>query len=111
MDCDRSNDEARSSEPVIESPTQEYVLPNHQCDRKLESNAVSNQRISGSEPSSDSPAQENLFPSGQEGGESSVAMVVHQIFDDDGRQTTVSLPRSAAFHTVNMVSEKFSNSL
>ena len=105
MDCDESNNEARSSEPVTVSPTQEYVLPDHEDDSKLESGAVSNQGVLEEEPTSKSPVQEHLLHGTQADYETSVAMTVRRIVKNDDRQTTVSLSRNPALHPVTMVSE------
>ena len=66
MERDQSNDEARSREPVTESPAQEYFLPNHQNGLKLKSD-VSKQGFPGDEPPSETSAQEHLVSKSQEG--------------------------------------------
>ncbi|KAL9069242.1 MAG: hypothetical protein Q9161_005649 [Pseudevernia consocians] len=105
MDCNQSSNEARSSEYITASPTQECVLPSHQDGPKLESD-VSNQGYLGSEPTSQSPAQEHLFSGSQEGQKSSVALAVHRVISHEHDQTEVSVPRSPTFHPANMVSEE-----
>lgn len=134
MDCDQSSNDARSSEPITESPTQEYVLPNHQDGIKLESN-VSNQGVPGSgsssklpaqehfssrsqegqeppvaESSSDLPMQEHIFPRNQEDEGPSAAMAVHGVINDDNEQTAISIGRSSELRPVNIVSEECSYS-
>lgn len=112
MDCDPSNDEAGSSEPVTASPVQGYVLPDHQDDLKLESNVpnVSNQGILGSEPAPRSTAQEPLFPRSQEGQESFVTVAVHRVINLDHERTAVSLSRGPTFSPEGTISEERPNS-
>lgn len=107
MDYDQSINEARSSEPITESPTQGYVLPNHQDGIKLESN-ISNQGVLGSESSSNLPAQEHILPRSQEGMEYFAAMAVHSVINDGREQTSVSLPQSSEHRPVDVVSEECS---
>lgn len=47
MEVDQSNDEARTSEPITESPPQEYALPDQQDDLKLGSSVANQEHLDG----------------------------------------------------------------
>ncbi len=99
MDYDQSNNEDRSSEPITESPAQDYILVSY---RDLEpESSVPRQGYLGSEAISQS----------QEGLETSVAMPIHSVINHDPDQTAGSFPRNPTFHPANMVSEECSYSL
>ncbi len=97
MDCDQSNNEDRSSEPIIESLAQGYVLISYRDLVEPES-SVPRQGYLGSEPTSQS----------QEGLESSVAMPIHSVINHDLDQMAGSFPRNPTFRPANMVSEECS---
>lgn len=110
MERDQSNDEGRTSEPVTESPAQEYFLPNHADGFiKLEYD-VSNQECLDDEPPSRSLAQERLPSENQEGQDSSVTAAVRRVLDHDHGQTAVSFPPGTTSRPVNMVLEECSYS-
>ena len=109
MDCDQSNNEARSSESITESPAHEYVLVSYRDVLEPDS-SVSSQGYLGSEPTSQSPAQEHLIYRKQEGPESSVARSIHSVINHDHDQTAGSFPRNPTTPLANMVSEERSYS-
>ena len=104
MDRDQSKNETSSHEPTTESTSQEYILPNHEGDLKLESN-VSSRAVLGNEPIPKSPAPERPSLKSQGGQEPSAVMAIHHVINNEHEQTVVSLsPRPSS--PVTMISEE-----
>ena len=88
MNSEPSNSASSSGEPITQSPSQEYALPDHEESPKLESNDL-NQELAGSEPASRSPAQ-GYVPSHHQDGVETESKASNQKIS--GREPTARSP-------------------
>ena len=100
MDCDQSNNGAKSSEITLRIPDFQYLMPKTGDYLEPESN-VADRKTLGGEPSSTSSAQDHVVPRSQEGQDSAVALPVRQMTAYENGRTAIPSAQNATSQSVN----------
>ena len=102
MDCDQSNNGAKSSEPIraLWLPTYQHLMPKAEDNLEPESNVADGEALGG-EPSSTLSAQDHVVPRSQEGQDSPVALPVRQITNYENGRTAIPSAQNATLQSVN----------
>ena len=106
MDCDQSNNGAKSSELTLRLPDFQYLIPKQEDDLEPESD-VADEEALGDEPSSTSSAQDHVVPMSQEGQDLAVALPVRQMTNYENGRTAIPSAQNAMFESVNGTSGSY----
>ena len=106
MDCDQSNNGAKSSEITLRLPAYEYLIPRAENDLEPESSVADGEALGG-EPSSTSLAQDHVISRSQEGQDLAVALPVQHMTHYENGRTAVPSAQNAISQSVNGASYSY----